>query len=60
MIDKMSAEVAKIAKLPETLQILSNAGVEAVGGSAADHGKAIASENERFGKAVQAAGIKPE
>jgi tripartite-type tricarboxylate transporter receptor subunit TctC len=60
VIDKMSADVAKVARMPETLQILSNAGVEAVGGSVADHAKVIASENERFGKAVSAAGIKPE
>jgi tripartite-type tricarboxylate transporter receptor subunit TctC len=60
VIDKMSADIAKIAKLPETLQILSSAGVEAVGGSVAEHAKTIASENERFGKAVLAAGIKPE
>lgn len=60
VIDKMSADVAKVARMPETLQILSNAGVEAVGGSVAEHAKVIASENERFGKAVSAAGIKPE
>ena len=60
VIDKMSADVAKVARMPETLQILSNAGVEAVGGSVAEHAKVIASENERFGKAVLAAGIKPE
>lgn len=60
VIDKMSADVAKVARMPETLLILSNAGVEAVGGSVAEHAKVIASENERFGKAVLAAGIKPE
>jgi tripartite-type tricarboxylate transporter receptor subunit TctC len=60
VIDKMSAEIAKVARMPETVQTLSNAGVEAVGGSVTEHGKVIASENERFGKAVVAAGIKPE
>jgi tripartite-type tricarboxylate transporter receptor subunit TctC len=60
VIDKMSADLAKVARMPETIQILSNAGVEAVGGSVAEHGKVIASENDRFGKAVLAAGIKPE
>jgi hypothetical protein len=56
----MSAEIAKVARMPETVQTLSNAGVEAVGGNVTEHGKVIASENERFGKAVVAAGIKPE
>lgn len=59
-IDRMTAEMAFVAKLPETIQILSNAGIEAVGGSATDYGRAIADENERLGKAVQTAGIKQQ
>jgi hypothetical protein len=49
-----------VAKQPETIQILSNAGIEAVGGSASDSGRAIADENDRLGKAVQTAGIKQQ
>ena len=60
LIERLSIEVSKVAKLPELIQTLGNAGVEAIGGSTAEHAKTIASENERFGKAVQAAGIKPE
>lgn len=59
-IDRISAEMAIVAKLPETIQILSNAGIEAIGGSASDYARAIADENERLGKAVQAAGIKQQ
>lgn len=59
-IDRMTAEMSFVAKLPETIQILSNAGIEAVGGSATDYGRAIADENERLGKAVQTAGIKQQ
>ena len=59
-IDRISAEMAQVAKLPELVQTLSNAGIEAIGGSAADYGRAIAGENERLAKAVQAAGIKAE
>lgn len=59
-IDRISAEMAQVAKQPELVQTLSNAGIEAIGGSAADYGKAIAEENDRLGKAVQAAGIKSE
>ena len=59
-IDRVSAEMAQVAKLPELVQTLSNAGIEAIGGSAADYGKAINGENERLSKAVQAAGIKAE
>lgn len=59
-IDRISVEMALVAKQPDTIQILSNAGIEAIGGSATDYGRAIAEENERFGKAVQAAGIKQQ
>ena len=59
-IDRISAEMAVVAKQAETIHILSNAGIEAVGGSASDYARAIADENERLGKAVQAAGIKQQ
>ena len=59
-IDRISAEMTVVAKQAETIHILSNAGIEAVGGSASDYARAIADENERLGKAVQAAGIKQQ
>ncbi len=59
-MDRISAEMTAVAKMPETIQILSNAGIEAIGGSASEYGRAIAEENERLGKAVQAAGIKQQ
>jgi hypothetical protein len=52
--------MALVAKQPDAIQILSNAGIEAIGGSSTEYGRAIAEENERFGKAVQAAGIKQQ
>lgn len=59
-MDRISAEMTWVAKQPDTIQILSNAGIDAIGGTAADYARAIAEENERFGKAVQAAGIKQQ
>jgi len=59
-MDRITAEMTWVAKQPETIQILSNAGIEAVGGSASDYARAIADENERLGKAVQTAGIKQQ
>ena len=59
-IDRISAEMTAVAKQPETIQILSNAGIEAIGGSASEYGRAIVDENERLGKAVQSAGIKQQ
>lgn len=59
-MDRISAEMTWVAKQPDTIQILSNAGIDAIGSTAADYARAIAEENERFGKAVQAAGIKQQ
>lgn len=60
LLERLSSEIAKVAKHPEVVQILGNAGVEPVGGSPSDCAKAIASESERFGKAILTSGIKSE
>ena len=48
-IDRMAAEMEKVAKMPDTIQVLSNAGVDAVGAGPAE-----------YGKTIQAAGIKQD
>ncbi|MEO6016956.1 MAG: tripartite tricarboxylate transporter substrate binding protein [Polaromonas sp.] len=59
-IERISAEMAQIAKTPEVIQTLNNAGIEPIGSGPADYNKAILAENERLVKAIAAAGIKPE
>ena len=59
-IDRIAAEMEAVAKAPDTIQVLANAGVEAVGGKPTEYGKAILDENERLVKAIKAAGIKQE
>jgi tripartite-type tricarboxylate transporter receptor subunit TctC len=59
-IDRISSEMAYIAKMPELIQVLNNAGIEPVGAGPADYALAIQGENERFGKAITAAGIQSE
>lgn len=59
-IDRIAAEMALIAKMPEVIQTLNNAGIDPIGSNPADYGKAIVGENERLAKAIAAAGIKPE
>jgi tripartite-type tricarboxylate transporter receptor subunit TctC len=60
VIERFSSEVAAVARMPEVIQILNNAGIDPVGSSPAEHGRAVQDENERFGKAIIAAGIKSE
>lgn len=59
-IERISHEMAQIAKMPEVITTLNNAGIEPIGSSPADYGKAILGENERLAKAITASGIKPE
>jgi tripartite-type tricarboxylate transporter receptor subunit TctC len=59
-IDRISSEMAQIAKMPEVVQVLNNAGIDPIGGGPADYNKAILGENERLAVAIKAAGIKSE
>ena len=60
VVERISAEMDKVAKAPETIQILANAGIEAVGGKPGDYAKAILDENERLGKVLKTVSIKQE
>jgi tripartite-type tricarboxylate transporter receptor subunit TctC len=60
VIAKISAEASAVLKMPETIQALATAGIEAVGGSVADYTAIISGETTRVATAIKAAGIKPE
>ena len=60
VIERISREMAAIAKMPEVITTLNNAGIDPIGSSPADYNKAILGENERLAKTITAAGIKPE
>lgn len=60
VIDRISAEMTAIAKMPEVVQTLTTAGIDSIGAGPADYNKAILAENERLAKAIAAAGIKSE
>lgn len=58
--NRISAELALVAKMPDMITVMNNGGMDPVGSTPGDYAKAVASENERFAKAIVAAGIKPE
>ena len=60
VVELICAEMDKVAKAPETIQILANAGIEAVGGKPGDYAKAILDENERLAKVLKTVSIKQE
>jgi tripartite-type tricarboxylate transporter receptor subunit TctC len=60
VIERISAEMAVIAKIPDLIQNLSNAGVDTIGSSPADYNKALLDETERLAKTIAATGIKAE
>jgi tripartite-type tricarboxylate transporter receptor subunit TctC len=59
-IERFSSEMARVARLPEVIQVLNAAGVDPVGSTPAEHGRAVLEENERLAKTIVAIGIKPE
>ncbi|MEO7158786.1 MAG: tripartite tricarboxylate transporter substrate binding protein, partial [Vicinamibacterales bacterium] len=60
IVDKIAADVVAVTKMPDVVQSLTGAGIEPVGGGPDVYAKAIAEENARMAKAIQAAGMKPE
>ena len=59
-IEKIAIEMKQLAKLPELIQILTNAGIEPVGDGPIEYTKAVLAENERLGKVVKQIGISQE
>lgn len=59
-IERISSEMAQVAKMPELILTLNKAGIDPIGSGPADYNKAILGENERLAKAIAAAGIKAE
>ncbi len=59
-IDRISAEMALVAKTPEVIQTLNKAGIDSIGAGPLEYNKAILGENERLAKAIASAGIKAE
>ena len=60
VIERISAEMTLIAKMPEVIQTLNNAGVDSIGSTPLEYNKAILDENQRLVKAIAVAGIKAE
>ncbi len=59
-IDRIASEMALIVKMPDVIQLLTNAGIEPIGSGPAEYNKAILGENDRLAKAIVASSIKPE
>lgn len=60
IVQKVAAEVVAVTKMADAIQAMTVAGIDPVGAGPEDYARAIASENERFAKAIQAAGLKKE
>lgn len=59
-VQRISAEIAKIAARKDAVDAMTPAGIELVGGSPQQLATALAAEVARMAKTAQAAGIKPE
>ena len=59
-VDKIASEINTVLKQPDLLQRFTASGIETVSGGPEEYARTIKGENERVGKAVEAAGVKPE
>jgi tripartite-type tricarboxylate transporter receptor subunit TctC len=60
VVAKVSEEVAKLVKEPDTIQTFNTAGIEPIGGGPADYAKVLEREAERDARAIRTAGLKAE
>ena len=60
VVQRLSTEIAQLAKTPEFSQRLLTSGIDAVGGSADEYVRALREDAERSAAAVRSAGVKTE
>ena len=60
IVNKLSAEVARIVKLPDVMQRFQLDGAEAVGSTPTEFAAFLQAEMQRWSKVIRDAGIKPE
>ena len=60
VVAKVSEEVAKLVKEPDTIQTFNTAGIEPIGGGPADYARVLEREAERDARAIRTAGVKAE
>jgi tripartite-type tricarboxylate transporter receptor subunit TctC len=60
IVETLNREIGKIIATPGFHERMAKIGVDVVGTTAADYGKILKDDYEKWGKVVAAAGIKPE
>ena len=58
--ERLSAEVAKLLKLPDVRERLATQGMDPIGSTPAQFAEFVRKENEQWSKVVKAAGVKAE
>jgi len=60
IIQKVANAAIEVSRQPDAMAAFAAAGIDVVAAGPQEYGKAIEAENERFAKAIKAAGIKQE
>jgi len=60
VISRISEEVARLVKEPDTIQTFNTAGIEPIGGGPAEYARVLELEAERDARAIRSAGLKAE
>jgi tripartite-type tricarboxylate transporter receptor subunit TctC len=57
-VNKLSATIAQLLRMPEVSQKLIDLGFEPIGGTPEQYGQVIASEIDKWSKVIKAANIR--
>ena len=60
LAQKISKDLAEVVRSPAMIERMAQLGIEPVGGTPEQYAAAHVADRERYGKAVKAAGMKPE
>ena len=60
IVQKISKDLSEIVKTPAMIERMTQLGIEPVGGTPEQYTAAHVADRERYGRAVKAAGMKPE
>jgi len=60
IVDRLSAEIAKMLKLPDMITRATGLGIEPVGSSPEDYASSLRADAERYSRAVKISGAKAE
>jgi len=60
VVNKIAADISRVVKMPDVMEKFTSLGTESAGGSPEDYAALLKGDVDSWGRAVKAAGMKPE